>query len=277
MEHTPEVHYAIMRLSLEMFDCMQTELNDDQRQQVLQRVNREMAIGQRVLSSTESVGVSVPEPVVEQAVSSLRDRFDSEERFIQALEQNNLDLAGLRKALEYELKVEAALERVLGHQGAVSDDEVEIYYYQHLERFELPETRTARHILITINEEYPENSREQVQLRITQIESELREGKGSFNELAERHSECPTAMHDGLLGRVKQGQLFPELDTKLFSMQEGEISSPVETEVGMHLLLCETVHAAGRIPFDEVREKLKQHLEQRKRKRLLNEWLQQAA
>jgi len=273
MEFSPEVRYAVMRLSLEMFDTMQNELTDEQRTEVLQRVNREMAIGKRLLESDESSRVSVPDSAIKQACESLAQRFENRDEFIAALQQNGLNEETLRQALAYELRVESVLERLLNDRSTVSDEEVEIYYYQHLDKFALPETRTARHILITVNEDYPENSPEQVKERLQAIHCELQQGSASFQELASQHSECPTAMHEGLLGRIKPGQLYEALDSALFRMTEGEVSAPIETEVGHHLLLCETIHPAGRMSFDDVKLKLREHLEQKKRKHVLKEWL----
>ncbi len=276
MSHGPEVDYAMMRNALEMFDTTQAELDDGQRTAVLQRVNRELAIAKKLLSAPEASSVVVPDAAVEQAYDELAQRFEDSGGFITALKANNLDEDKLKSALAWQLRLDLVLEQVLKEQGAVSNEEVEIYYYQHLEKFALPETRTARHILITINDDYAENCREQAEKRLQEIAAELKANPDAFNSLAQQHSECPTAMHEGLLGRVKPGQLFPQLDAALFAMEEGEISDIIETEVGLHILLCDTIHPAGNLPFDEVKEKLAAHLEQKKRKRLLQDWLRDA-
>jgi len=277
-EHeSPEVNYAKLRVALELFQRPPASLNSDEYRQLLYQVNRELAIAQRVLEMPGASEVVVPDSVVTQAVDELASRYEREQDFIEALQANDLDREGLFHALKRELRVEAAMEKVLAPKAVVSDAEVEIYYYQHLERFELPETRTARHILITLNEDYAENSREQVLQRMNVLQSQLTEEGESFVELAQRHSECPTAMHEGLLGRIKPGQLYPELDSALFQMEEGELSAVLESPVGMHLLVCETIHPAERLPFAQVSDKLRERLEMKKRKRLLQEWLQQGA
>ncbi len=176
--------------------------------------------------------------------------------------------------MHYELKVEAVLEKILADKAAVSDTDVEIYYLQHPEKFQLPETRTARHILITINDEYEENRRDRAMQRITALQNRLLDREAEFTALAQRHSECPTAMQEGLLGRVKPEQLYPQLDKTLFQMEEGALSGVVESPVGLHLLLCERIHPAEYRHFEQVKEKLREHLEKKKRKHILNEWLQ---
>lgn len=274
VQETPEVNYAKLRVAQDLFQRSPSSLNSEEYSQLLQQVNRELAIAKRVLETPEASDVVVPDSVVNSAVDELASRYDSEELFQQALMENSLDRDSLFHALLHTLRVEAIMEKVLAKKAAVSDSEVEIYYFQHLERFELPETRTARHILITINDDYAENSREQVLARLQALQSQLIEGKCTFQELAQQHSECPTAMHEGLLGRIKLGQLYPELDNELFQMEEGELSTVLESPVGMHLLYCETIHPKERLPFDQVKEKLQNHLEMKKRKRTLQEWLQ---
>ncbi len=273
---SPEINYAMLRVALEMYGKAPASLAAEEYQKVLHQVNRELAIGKRVLQAKEASDVVVPKSVVSEAIQALEKRYDSKEDFLQSLEVNGLDHDTLYQALQYELKVEAVLEKVMAGKAAISDAEVEIYYLQHLEKFELPETRTARHILVTINEEYAENCREQALQRISEIQGSLLEKGENFSVLAQRHSECPTAMQEGLLGRIKPGQLYPELDEALFGMEEGELSEIIESPVGLHLLLCEEIHAAVRRRFGEVKDKLREHLEKKKRKHLLQEWLRQS-
>ncbi len=277
MAHGPEVDYAIMRNALEMFDTTQAELNDGQRTEVLHRVNRELGIARKLLQSPEASGVVVTEASVEQAYDELAQRFEDSGGFVAALKANNLDADKLKQALAWQLRLDMVLEHLLTEQSSVSEEEIEIYYYEHLEKFALPETRTARHILITINDEYPENRREIVTQRMEALAEQLHNDPASFHQLAGQHSECPTAMHEGLLGRIKRGQLYPQLDEALFSMEAGAISPIIETEVGLHILLCDTIHPAGKLPFAEVKEKLRGHLEQKKRKTLLHTWLRTGA
>lgn len=273
-QESAESHYAMLRVALEMYGKAPGSLAAEEYRSVLQQANRELAIGQRVLQAREAVEVVIPDAVVIEAITALKKRFDSEAAFLQALDANGLDRNTLHQALQYELRVEAVLEKVMAEKAAISDADVEIYYLQHLEKFELPETRTARHILITINDDYEENRRERALARLVELRSQLVEQRAEFSSLAQRHSECPSALQEGLLGRIKPGQLFPELDAALFDMGEGEISDIIESPAGLHLLLCEQIHVSLRRGFNEVKEKLRAHLENRRRKRLLKDWLQ---
>lgn len=272
---SPEVSYAKLRVAQELFHKPPHALSDAQYQQMLQQVNRELAIARRLLAAPEAAEVVIPDTVLHQALTELAGRYETVESFDEALSANGLDRQGLMQALHHDLMVEAVLERLLSAQATPSDTELEIYYLQHLDKFSLPETRTARHILITINDSYTENFHAEALRRIAGLEAQLREEPEQFASLAQRHSECPTAMQEGLLGRIKPGQLYPALDEALFALDEGEMSGVLESPVGLHLLRCDGHHAAERRSFAEVREMLREHLEKKNRKRLLKAWLQQ--
>jgi peptidyl-prolyl cis-trans isomerase C len=270
---SPQTRYAMLRTALELFQRPPTDLDEEQSRELQQQVNSQLAIGKRLLEREEAQQVVVPEATVDQAFNALRAEYENDEVFDETLAYNGLNRDSLREALRYELKVEAALEQLMSEEAKVSDEEVEIYYLQHRERFTLPETRTVSHILITINDDYAENSREQALKRINELRSEC-DGEGSkLKQLAERHSECPSAMKEGVIGRVKQGQLYTELDKAAFALEEGEISDVLESEVGLHIIHCEAIHPAETLPLEQVKSKLFSLLEKKKRASVLKQRL----
>ena len=270
---SPQTRYAMLRTALELFHKPPADLDAAQTRTLQQQVNSQLAIGKRLLEQGAAGRVVVPEESVEQAFNALKSEYEDDEAFDKTLAYNNLDRAELREALRYELMVEAALEQLLKDEVQVSDEEVEIYYLQHRERFTLPETRTVSHILITINDDYTENSREAALKRITALQQECRGRGKKLKQLAQRHSECPSAMKEGVIGRVKAGQLYPELDRALFTMAEGDISEILESEVGLHLLHCETIHPAETLSLEQVRGKIHELLEKKQRSRSLKRLL----
>lgn len=149
----------------------------------------------------------------------------------------------------------------------ISDTDVEIFYLLHRQRLRRPETRRLRHILITLNDDYPDNRRPRVEARLAAMRHSLLDDPGSFAELALKHSECPTALHQGLIGAVPRGQLYPELDAVAFALQAGELSAITESPMGLHLLLCEAIEAERELSLDEAAPFIRRHLEQGRRLR----------
>ncbi|WP_338018551.1 MULTISPECIES: nitrogen fixation protein NifZ [unclassified Halorhodospira] len=160
---------------------------------------------------------------------------------------------------------EHALAPLAAEVPEVTDEDVERFYREHPERFQRDETRTVRHLLITINDEFPENTRQRAWARAEKLAGKLADDPRGFAAAAERHSECPSALHGGLVGRVARGQLHEELDAALFEMAAGEVRGPVETAMGLHVLLCETVHPPDVAPLDdELRERIRGALQEKR-------------
>lgn len=62
------------------------------------------------------------------------------------------------------------------------------------------------------------------------------DGGGSFEDLAKQHSQCPSGQDGGDLGWFGQGMMVKPFEDACFSMNEGDVSSPVETQFGYHLI-----------------------------------------
>lgn len=268
-----ENNYLRLRTALAGFKRTPVELNADEREALEAQVARASALERKVLAHAAARDVHVPEAVVEQAVKTISSRYPDTAEFHADLARNGLDSTSLHTALARELKVEAIIDKVTSAQCQVSDDEAAIYYFQHREKFQRPEIRTVRQILITVNDAYPANRRSKVEQRIATVRAELLRKPKQFEALARKHSECPSALEGGRIGRVKRGMLYPELDEALFNMVEGTISEILESELGLHLLWCEAVEEEGLVPFAQVKEKIVEVLAARKRKMFLRVWL----
>lgn len=271
------LNYLILRTALNLYKKTPLELSAAERSQVEQHAQQQFALETKILASKDATEVIVPAQQLETALAEVRARYDDDAEFDADLAKNGLNLKGFRAALYRELQVTAILERVAARAETVSELDVSNYYHTNEEKFNIPETRTVRHILITINEDYEENHRDAARERILHLLDRLKRDAGQFAELAQQHSECPTALQGGLLGRVHRGQLYPELDRMLFFMHEREISQVLESEVGFHILYCEKIHLPAHIPLKEAYPKILEVLQKRQRTLYQKTWLAQFA
>jgi nitrogen fixation protein NifM len=265
--------YLTLKLAAKLFSKPPDALAADELKRVRAVAARQRAIETMILGTPESANVMVPQASIDACLQEIRSRYGSEEDFHADLERIGLDVASLRRAVERDLVVEAVLEKVGARAAAVSDTEVEIFWFMHRDRFRRPETRVLRHILVTINEALAGSERPAASASIEAIRSRLLKDPERFAEQALKHSECPTAMNGGLLGRVPRGQLYPELEAAAFALGEGELSQAVETELGYHLVLCETIDSERNSRFDEVRQTIREHLEQQRRGTCQKAWI----
>ncbi len=265
--------YSLLRAALAMFQKTPAELDDLQQTEATAQALKEYEIESRVLKSPEAAAVIVTEQSLAKAVQEIRDRFADEESFDDELERNGLDRQSLQSALLRQCKVENVLEKVAARASTVSEVEVGIYYHLHPEKFNRPEQREARHILITINDDFPENTRANAWNRINEIAARLKQKPHKFAELALKYSECPTALQGGELGTFSRGTLFPEIDQALFGMKEGQISGIIETEAGFHIVQCGKILSAETISLKKAQPKIRQLMQERARRTCQRAWL----
>lgn len=257
---TADFPYLTLKLSHELYKKSPDGLEEGERKHVSLIASRQQQIEQRILGSTQAALVVLPEASVAACVKDIRDRYSDESEFEADLGRSGLSVEGLREAIERDLKVEAVLEQVAAATPAISETEVEIFYLQHLDRFKKPETRSLRHILITINDEVAGSTRDAAQAKIEAIRERLLKDISRFNEQALKHSECPTAMNGGLLGKVPRGKLFAEVEAGSFDLAPGELSEIIESELGFHVVLCDAVEHEAQVPLADVRQRVHDHL-----------------
>ncbi|MES9876194.1 MAG: nitrogen fixation protein NifM [Candidatus Sedimenticola sp. PURPLELP] len=273
VEQNPEFNYHLLRSALDGFDKNLAQLDEQQYQATYRKALKSYELETLVLESDEASGVVVFDGQLEEALDELASRYENQEDFVADLETNGLDVDGLRQALYRELMFDSVMQRVAAGSADVKEIDINLFYEMHRERFQSPELRTASHILITVNPEYPENTYAAARTRMEQLLEKLNGRVNRFQEFAKRYSECPTAMDGGKLGEVKRGQLYPELDAMLFAMAESGISPIVESELGFHILLCEKIKPGKVIPLSKAEPRIREVLMQRQQRNCQKAWL----
>ncbi len=272
----PQTHldaYCLLRTAQTLFNKTPKHLTEQELAQVAVQAKKESIIENRVLSSPEAAAVIITDKALDNAMQEIKDRYEDEQLFVTDLAENHLDLPTLEQAVLRQCKVECVLETVASRASNVSEVEVGIYYHMHLDQFQQPELRAVKHILITINDDYPENSREIAFKRINEIAAKLKRKPQKFADLAMKNSECPTALQGGELGIYPKGKLYPEIDAVLFDMKEKQISPVIETEAGFHIIRCGKIEPAGTVSLKKAQSKIRKFMQQRLQRICQRAWL----
>ena len=265
--------YTLLRAALTLFKKKPDELQAAELKQAEVQALNEFNIESRILNAPEAGAVIISERELQAAYQEIRARYEDDESFVSDLEKNDLNKETLNAALFRQCRVNVVMELIASRAPTISEIEIGIYYHLHAEQFNRPERREACHIYISINPDYPENTRETAFSRMQELSTKLQKKPYKFAELALKHSECPTALQGGVLGLVPRGKLYPELDAVLFSIKAGEISEIVESEIGFHLVLCKQIQKAETLSLLKAAPKIREIMNERSRRTCQRAWL----
>jgi peptidyl-prolyl cis-trans isomerase D len=148
-------------------------------------------------------------------------------------------------------------------QVVVSDDEVAEFYAANREMFHQAENVEASHVLIRTAETDSPEAVEAARQRAADVAQKAREG-ADFAELAREYSEGPAAAAGGSLGRFGRDQMIKPFADQAFSMEAGEISDPVKTEFGWHVIRLDQAYPEVTRPLEEVQDEIRAQIVARK-------------
>ncbi len=142
----------------------------------------------------------------------------------------------------------------------VSDDQILARYESSKDQLTTPETREAGHILLTLADDADAAQQEAVKQKIDELKARIDQGE-DFSTLAREFSQDPGSAADGGdLGEVERGMMVKPFETALFSMNEGDVSDPVKTQFGWHLIQLRKISGGETRSLDEVKDQIKQDI-----------------
>ena len=185
--------------------------------------------------------------VVAFRATDFRDEVDATD--------DDVSLLFSEESATYEIPEKRRLRFLLVDQTAIfdslvlTDDEVRQYYDANLSQYQTPGQVRASHILLRVDD----GDDEAVAARAAELAAEARAG-ADFAELARRHSEDETnAENGGDLGSFGRGRMVPEFENAAFALAAGEISDPVRSPFGYHVINVTEKQEEVTQPFAEVR------------------------
>ncbi len=133
------------------------------------------------------------------------------------------------------------------------------YYNNHKSKYKTPKQVRARHILIKVPKDAPPEERLNAQAKIEQISLEA--PKENFADLAIKYSQDTTTKDKGGdLGFFSRGKMVKPFEMAAFALKEGEVSKPVESIFGYHIIKCEEIKKPTSKTFEEVEEEIARQL-----------------
>ncbi len=150
------------------------------------------------------------------------------------------------------------------------------FYEKNAKRFEQPEQVKASHILLTLERGATPEQVKEAEEKAKKLSAKARKKGADFAKLARENSQGPTAPQGGDLGFFTRTKMVKPFADAAFDLKNGEISDPVRSPFGFHVIQRTGDKPPERIPFDEVKEKLMQDLSGQKERESLQKFIEKA-
>ena len=216
-----------------------------------------------VEEEASKLGVSVSDSDVDKEIERYKKQFygGSDARYEKAVKQQGLTDEQAREAIKQQLISQKVTKKVTG-DVKVSDSDITAYYNSHKSQYVQPESREVRHILV------------QKKALADSLYSQLK-GGANFAQLAKKYSKDPGSAANGGKLTISKGQTVPQFDKAAFALKKGELSTPVKTQYGYHIIQAlSAVKASSTTPLTKVRASIKQQLEQQRKNDKITKWLE---
>jgi foldase protein PrsA len=164
--------------------------------------------------------IKIKDSEIEDELQSIKDSYGGDKAFDEALASSGASVDSLKENIETYLMT----EKLLKDRVSITDEQIKEYFEANKESFAQEEQVEASHILV----EDEKTAKE--------VKDKLDDG-GDFAELAKVYStDTSNAETGGELGFFAKGKMVEEFEEKAFAMKAGEISEPVKTEFGYHII-----------------------------------------
>ncbi len=229
------------------------------RQQALQALVQQKVVTFEARECGKPCAVT-PKEVTAELNRILETNFNGNQKdFDKFLKERQITKADARAIVRNQLEQQALFDHYT--RGVrFTDADARQYYVDNPDQFTTPAGRTARHILVATEAEA-----DAIRAEVT---------PENFAELAKENStDTGSAAQGGELGQIQKGQLVPEFEKVAFALKDGEISDPVKTQFGWHIIMVETTPKTT-TSFAEAKAQIISSQLQQKRQTTFQEWSQ---
>ena len=218
--------------------------------------------------------IEVSQAEIEKELNKVREDIKSNpglegKTFEQVLETHGSSIDNLKS----EIVISLSLEKHLGKD--IDDKKIKAYFDENKAAYDGSERR-ASHVLVDTREMKTDAELAQALEKIKKIKAEVDSGK-DFAEVAKQHSDCPSKDKGGDLSFFKRkGQMVEPFAAAAFALKVGQVSEPVKTPFGYHIIKVTEIKNGTAVKFDDVKQVIKQNMMEEKAQVLIRQLLEKA-
>jgi peptidyl-prolyl cis-trans isomerase C len=235
------------------------------------QIVNQLIAGEVLYQEAVKQGYTAAGEKVDESFNSLAGQFPSREEFNTEMEKRGYTESSLKASMRKQITIQAFLDETIASKTSVTEQEARSFFDENPDRFSQEAQVKASHILINAPSEAPQEEKDKALKRAREI-TELARGEGAdFAALAKEHSEGPSGPSGGDLGFFGRGRMVKPFEEAAFSMKVGEISDPVLTQFGYHVIKVTDRQAGKTMSFEEVKDNLMAGLKNDKVNRMVND------
>jgi len=240
---------------------------------MLQALN--MLINQEILyQAALENGYSAKHAEVDKEIELLKKQTGGEENFLGSLKNRNMSLEDQRQEVIHQILWQEFQQKEFESKVSVTIEEAKAYYDSYPGFFSSKPLVSTEHILIKVASDAPEVAVVEALSKMDAVVKKLNAGE-SFEDLARKYSEGPSAVDGGSLGFIKPGQMDPNYEKVAFSLPVGQVSKVIRTKFGFHILKVIKRQVPVLTPFADVQDDILEHLKTAKTNQLVQDYLTQ--
>ena len=210
----------------------------------------------------DAMGIKITDDKVNKRIEQLKKQYygGSDARYQKTLKQQGLTDDQAKEEVRASLISEALFKNVTD-KVSVSQKDIKAYYVSHKSQYVQPESRDVRHILVT------------KKALADTLWAKLKAG-ANFAALAKKYSKDPGSASNGGKLTISKGQTVAEFDKTAFDLKKGELSPPIHTQYGYHIIQAlSAIKPAQSTPLSKVESSIKQQLEQQQKNEIMTKWV----
>jgi len=232
-----------------------SQLSEIKKKTLERLINHEL-----LYQESKKKGIKVDEAALDE---KFKKQFSDESKIKDILSRMNMTEAELKSQFKRDIIIRKFIDKEIIQKVTVSDKEVKGYYDDNPNFFKQPEQVQASHILIKVDSRADKSQKAEARKTLEKIQQKLKKGE-DFSTLAKEYSQCPSSAKGGDLGYFRRGQMVKPFEDTAFSLKQGEVSDIVRTRFGYHLIKVISKKPERTIPYNEVKDKIKQRLKGKK-------------
>jgi len=217
------------------------------------------------LLAKRAAGTAVSDDDVKAQWERIKGNFGSEEELKKQVEAAGETIEKVKKGLHDRLAEEHWLDDQIKDKVAVTDADAEDFYKKNPEQFKSPEQVRASHILVKVDADAKPEVVVEKQKAAQAIAARVKKGE-DFGKLAKELSEDPSAkQNSGDLDFFTKEAMVPEFSKAAFAMKKDEISDPVRSEFGFHVIKVTDRKDAETVTLEKAKPQLLAYLKNQKK------------